>query len=129
VRASVWGGQPAPAPLDQNDLTAAIGLQQGRAVFPWHLDDEEYQAVAVPLRSTPWSYVVALPVSTFDAAARDFLRTAVVTALLALLVASIVVLLFARHVAATLKEVTAASLGLARGDLNQTITLRSKDDL
>src|SRR5262249_14028019 len=111
-----------------SDLTAALGLQR-RAVFPWHLGDEEYRALAVPLRSTPWSYVVALPVSTFDAAARDFLRNATVTALLALLVASIVVVLFARHVAATLKEVTVASLGLARGDLNQHITMRSKDEL
>ncbi|HZS01376.1 MAG TPA: response regulator, partial [Chloroflexota bacterium] len=88
VKGTVWGrDHPVPPALDQNALTSAVGLRE-RAVFSWPLDGEEFHALAIPLRATPWSYVVALPVPTFDAAARDFRTTAIITAALALLLAT-----------------------------------------
>jgi PAS domain S-box-containing protein len=128
VKGSVWGRNPPPPPLDQQTLTGALGLV-GRNVFTWPLGDTDYHAMAVPLHGTSWSYVVALPVPTWDASARDFRTKAIITALLALLVTALLALWYARHVADTLGEVTLAARGLAEGDLNQRITLRSKDEL
>src|SRR5579885_2817728 len=129
VKGTVWGrDNPVPPPLNQPALLGALGLQR-RAVFSWPLDGEEYHALAIPLHATPWSYVVALPVPTFDAAARHFRTTAIVTAALALLLATGILLLYARYIAGILGQVTLAARGLAQGDLDQQITIRSKDEL
>ena len=88
-----------------------------------------FRALARPLTRTPWSYVAALPVATFDAPAREFLRNAVVAAAIGLLVGTVSVLLFARSVANRLRRVTLAAQGLARGDLDQQIEVSSRDEL
>jgi diguanylate cyclase (GGDEF)-like protein/PAS domain S-box-containing protein len=126
--ARLWGDAVAPEPLNQADLTEAVGVR-GPTVFNWHMDDTELRALARPLIQTPWSYVSALPVSTFDAPARAFLRNAVATAVLGLLLGSASVLLFARSFAAGLRRVTKAAQGLARGDLDQSIHVGSRDEL
>ena len=97
-------------------------------IFTWRMDDNEFQALARPLTHTPWSYLSALPVRTFDAPARAFLRNAVATAGLALALGSAAVLLFAL-VAAALRRVTVAAQGLAKGDLDHSILVGSRDEL
>jgi len=89
----------------------------------------QFRALARPMSRTPWSYVAALPVATFDAPAREFLRNGVLAAAIALLLGSISALFFARSVAAPLRRVTLAAQGLARGDLDQQIDVRSRDEL
>src|SRR6266849_1846593 len=66
---------------------------------------------------------------TFDATARDFLRNAVVAAVIGLLLGSASVLFFARSLAGRLRRVTVAAQGLAAGDLDQQIDVRSRDEL
>jgi len=128
VAAGVWGDDSAEAALQQPDLTQAVGVREP-TIFTWHIADDEFRAVARPLARTPWSYVSALPVTTFDAPARAFLRNAVAAALVALALGSAAVLLFARSFAAALRRVTVAAQGLAQGDLDHSILLGSRDEL
>src|SRR5687767_8478164 len=89
----------------------------------------DFHSLARPLREAQWTYIAALPVETFDGPARAFLRNAVVTAAIALAFGSLLVLLFARSVAADLRRVTLAAKGLAQGDLDQALEVRSNDEL
>ena len=128
VAARLWGDDIPPEPLQQPDLTQAVAVQ-APTIFTWRMDENEFQALARPLTHTPWSYISALPVTTFDAPARAFLRNAVATAMLALALGVAAVLLFARSFAAGLRRVTVAAQGLAKGDLDHSIMVGSRDEL
>ena len=128
VARGTWGDNPVPLPIGEADLRQAVGVRQP-TLFDWRMDGTQFRSLARPLSQTPWSYVAALPVDTFDAPARDFLRNAVVAAVIGLLLGSASVLLFARSVAGRLRRVTLAAQGLARGDLDQQIDVRSRDEL
>jgi diguanylate cyclase (GGDEF)-like protein/PAS domain S-box-containing protein len=128
VAERLWGDDAAPQPLDQPDLTPAVAVREP-TIFDWRMDDNEFRALARPLTHTPWSYVSALPVTTFDAPARAFLRNAVATAAVALALGSAAVLLFARSFAAGLRRVTVAAQGLAEGELDHSIQVDSRDEL
>ena len=56
-------------------------------MFDWTLKGIAYHALAMPLTQTDWTYVAALPFDTFQAAARDLLRLAVIAALVGIGVA------------------------------------------
>jgi PAS domain-containing protein len=128
VARGTWGEHPVPLPIGETDLRQAVGVRQP-TLFDWRMDGTQFRSLVRPLSQTPWSYVAALPVETFDAPARDFLRNAVVAAVIGLLLGSASVLLFARSLAGRLRRVTIAAQGLARGDLDQQIEVRSRDEL
>jgi diguanylate cyclase (GGDEF)-like protein/PAS domain S-box-containing protein len=128
VAVRMWGADAAPDPLDQPDLAQAVAVHEP-TLFSWRMDDNAFRALSRPLTHTPWSYVSALPVNTFDAPARAFLRNAVATALFSLVLGTAAVLLFARSFAAGLRRVTEAAHGLASGDLDQLIEVGSRDEL
>lgn len=95
-----WGAQLQPEPLGITDLAQVVGVRD-RTTFTWRVTGTEYLAVALPLGETRWVYVVALPVATFEAAARTFLRDAVLTALFGVLVAFQLAMLFSRRLASS----------------------------
>jgi len=128
VEARLWGGDVAPEALIQPDLLQAIGVREP-TLFTWRMGGREFRSLARPLTQTPWSYVSALPVETFDAPARAFLRNAVAAAVLGLALGSASLLLFAQSVSAGLRRVTLAAQGLARGDLEQSLEVGSRDEL
>ena len=119
-----WGNNPAPPPLGLTELVPAIGVK-GRTFLAWHVDGVELRAVAVPLRATSWSYVAALPVSTYQAPAAEILRDASIWAVLALLLVGFAAVLFARQISRALSLVTAAAQKVATGDLEQYTTALS----
>jgi diguanylate cyclase (GGDEF)-like protein/PAS domain S-box-containing protein len=123
-----WGDHAVPLPIGETDLRQAVGVRQP-TLFDWRMDGTQFRSLARPLSETPWSYVAALPVETFDAPARDFLRNATVAAVIGLLLGSASVLLFARSVAGRLRRVAIAAQGLARGELDQHMDIRSRDEL
>ena len=128
VAHGTWGGTGAPEPINEMDLGHAIGSQQP-TLFDWRMEGMQFRSLARPLSRTAWTYVAALPVETFDAPARDFLRSAIVAAVIGLLLGSASALLFARSVAHPLRQVTLAAEDLARGNLDQQIEVRSGDEL
>ncbi|HEV7666739.1 MAG TPA: methyl-accepting chemotaxis protein, partial [Chloroflexota bacterium] len=123
-----WASNSVPPPLGLNDLAPAIGTNS-RLIFDWHTDSKDYRVIAVPLQNTDWVYLAALPTLTFDAAARDFLRTAVLAALAGLIVAALLSVLLTRPIASAVRQVADAARALATGNLDQTITVTSQDEL
>src|SRR5262249_58278933 len=55
-----------------------------------------YYAWAGPFKSTSWTYLTSLRVASFEAAANDFLRMAIIAALAGLALTCLAVVLFAR---------------------------------
>jgi PAS domain S-box-containing protein len=123
-----WAHGPPPPPIGEVDLADAIGVSKP-VLLDWRMHGVDFRALARPLSRTPWTYVAALPVATFDAPAREFLRNAAVAAAIGLLIGTISVLLFAQSVASRLRRVTLAAQGLALGDINQQIEVGSPDEL
>jgi methyl-accepting chemotaxis protein len=123
-----WADQPAPDPLGLMDLAPVIGTTD-RMTLDWHSSRDDYRVVAVPLERSDWVYVAALPSQTFEAAARDFLRSAVLAAMAGLAVAGALSILLTRPIASAVKQVAEAARGLAIGNLDQTITVNAQDEL
>jgi len=123
-----WASSPVPAALGLTDLQPAIGTLE-RITLDWRIDRRQYRVIAVPLERTHWTYIAALPVQTFEAAAQDFLKSAVLAALVGLLVAGALAVLLTRPIASAVKQVAEAARALATGDLDQKITISSKDEL
>ncbi|MCC7367924.1 MAG: EAL domain-containing protein [Chloroflexi bacterium] len=111
-----WGNNPAPGPLGEADLVPAVGIQHP-TTLTWSNGSSELRAVAVPLSTTSWSYVAALPVATFQAAANDFLRHALLWAALALAISATVGVVLARRISSALSAVTVAARRITSGDL------------
>jgi len=123
-----WGNNPAPDPLGLTDLTPLIGTNS-RMTVDWRVDQNQYHVLSVPLSLTNWVYVAALPEQTFEAAARDFLRSAVLAAVAGVLFAGLLSALLTRPMALTVRQVADAARALATGNLDQTITVNTQDEL
>ncbi len=123
-----WGKDPAPQPLGLKDLAPVVGAKE-RKSFEWQFNGVDYHAVAIPLGQTSWVYVSALPMSTFEAAARDFLRNGAITAAVVMLLASLLAMLFARPLSRSARLVAEAARRLALGDLDQEVKVGSRDEL
>ena len=109
LNGSVWGtnGTTPPA-LADTELARAIGVQQP-TVFDWTLKGVDYHALAMPLVQTDWTYVAALPFDTFEAAAHDILRLAVIAALVGIGVAVAAGALVAQRLSRPLLRLTSAA--------------------
>jgi diguanylate cyclase (GGDEF)-like protein len=123
-----WGGDGPPPSLSDQSLAANLAPAHAQ-MFTWHYNDQEFAAVAVPIHQTGWTYIATLPMATIEAPARDFLRDALVTAVLGLLLTMATALLFARPMNRTFAQLTSAAKGLARGELDQNVTTTSRDEL
>ncbi len=123
-----WGKDGMPEPLGEADLAPVLGIETPRHLN-WGTQGTELRAAAVPLSQTHWTYVAALPSSTFNAAAVNLLRVSVFAAAAVLLLASLVTVLFARPIARAVRQVAEAAKGLAAGDLDQRIEVRSRDEV
>jgi methyl-accepting chemotaxis protein len=123
-----WGNAARPPALGEHDLAAAIGVREPRTLT-WTTGGVEYHALAVPLASTRWTYVTALPVATFEAPATAFLWAAIVAAVVGLLLSCLVTVLFARQISHKLGAISKVARSLARGDVEQRIDITGKDEL
>jgi hypothetical protein len=117
VEGSVWGSSgAAPPALDDTELASVIGVKQP-TVFRWTRSGIAYHAQAMPLIQIDWTYVAALPVDTFQAAARDLLRLAITAALVGIGVAFAAGALIARRLSRPLLRVTRAARLMAESQL------------
>jgi methyl-accepting chemotaxis protein len=123
-----WAGNGVPEALGLVELAPAIGTNS-RMTFDWHSEMKDYRVIAVPLQYTDWVYLAALPTQTFDAAARDFLRSAVLSALAGLIAAALLSMFLTRPIASAVRQVADAARALATGNLDQTIQVNAQDEL
>ena len=129
ITGSQWGTSlVAPSPVGDTALAGAVGATV-RFGFAWNVGGEPYEAMVQPLTATNWTYVAAEPVSTFDAAARDFLRNAALTGIVGLLLASALAMVGLRPVASAIRQVAEAARALAHGDLEQNVTISGHDEI
>ena len=73
-----WGNAQPPASLQLGTLVDQVANRQPHA-FNWTLGGRTYRALIQPLTTSDWTYVIALPLSAYNASAQAFLRTAIVT--------------------------------------------------
>jgi methyl-accepting chemotaxis protein len=123
-----WGTGTLPPALGEADLLPAVGITSPREIA-WTSGGVAYHALAVPLASTNWTYVTALPVATYNAPAAAFLNAALLAGALGLLAACGVAVLFARQISQNLKTITSAARALALGDVDQQIAVDGHDEL
>lgn len=129
IKGSQWGsGMVAPPALGETALVGAIGATT-RFAFAWQVGDEPYEALVQPLTATNWTYVAAEPVSTFDSAARDFLRNATLAGVIGLLLTSALALMSSRPVGAAIRQVADVASALARGELERDVTFSGHDEI
>ena len=130
LKGSVWGTNGATPPaLGDTELASAIGVKQP-TVFDWTLKGVAYHALAMPLTQTDWTYVAALPFDTFEAAARDLLRLAVIAALVGIGVAVAAGALIAQRLSRPLLRLTSAARLMVDSQLTseQAIALAETPD-
>jgi methyl-accepting chemotaxis protein len=123
-----WGDKSAPEALGLTDLAPIIGTK-GRTTLDWHTQQDDYRVIAVPLELTNWVYAAALPTRTFEATANRFLRVAVAAAVVGVVAAAVLSILLTRPIASAVKQVAKAARGLAAGDLEQSISVNTQDEL
>jgi len=121
-----WGNNPQPEPIGMTDLVQAIGVQ-GRRSFVWRKGGQDYQAVAVPLQTTRWSYAAALPVSTIQAAANDLLYVTGLLTLIALALAAGVSIWGSRNITAPITAISQVAVRIAFGDVSDVHVRRQQD--
>ncbi len=110
-----WANNPVPEALGLTDLAPVI-FTQVRMILDWHSEMKDYRVIALPLEQTDWVYIAALPTQTFEAAARDFLRAAVLAAIAGLIVAGLLSVLLTRPIALAVRQVADAARALATGE-------------
>src|SRR5579859_4804433 len=123
-----WGNAPMPEPLGDPGLVPAIGATQ-KTNFSWESQGVAYRAVAMPLGKTRWTYVSAMPVTAFEAASQDLLRTSALAVGLGVVFAFLATVLLTRPITGGLRQLTAAARGLARGDTQQKLDLAGHDEI
>jgi methyl-accepting chemotaxis protein len=124
-----WGARPTPDALGEKGLAPAIAATQPK-VFDWQpAQGGSYHAVVRPLSNTRWTYVSALPTTTFEAAATDLLRTSAVAVLAGLVLAIGLAVLATRPLASGMRRITRAARQLAEGDLDGLLESSSRDEV
>jgi len=112
-----WGGSLVPDALGQPDLATALS-PGGLTPFEWTNAGQPSHSIAVPLKQTRWTYVLGVPVTTFNASITDFLHSAVLAALAGVLLISGMVFFTARRIAKSVSQVAAAARKIANEDLS-----------
>ncbi|MBS3886217.1 MAG: HAMP domain-containing protein [Dethiobacter sp.] len=118
--------------LERAEITAALAGEQGRSIQYSHESRQWVMQVAVPIifeESIIGAVFIASSLSDVYAVldnVREFLLLATV---LSLLFAGLLGVYFAHHITVPIESLTAATEQIARGDLTQRVSVRSKDEI
>ncbi|MBT9166792.1 MAG: Alkaline phosphatase synthesis sensor protein PhoR [Syntrophomonadaceae bacterium] len=118
--------------LERTEIAAALAGEQGRSIQYSYQSRQWVMQVAVPIIFDDSIIgVVFIASSLSDVYAvldsvRDFLLLATV---LSLLFAGLLGVYFAHHITVPIESLTAATEQIARGDLTQRVSVRSKDEI
>jgi methyl-accepting chemotaxis protein len=116
VKDKRWGNNAQPEPIGLTGLVAALNIQRAQD-FDWRYQNHDYQIAALPMSTTRWSYVAALPTRTAQAAANNYLQTTGIIALGALACAFAVAFLGSRNVTQPMVAMSKTAMQLAEGDV------------
>lgn len=118
--------------LERAEIAAALAGEQGRSIQYSQLSEQWVMQVAVPIifeNTIIGAVFIASSLSDVYAVlanVREFLLLATV---LSLLFAGLLGVYFAHHITVPIESLTAATEQIARGDLTQRVSVRSKDEI
>jgi signal transduction histidine kinase len=92
-------------------------------------DGEDYMASQSPVRNTEWQVMVTQPEHNIMQPAKAFLRTAISSAVVLLLLGIVLTWLISRSITHPLEKLAVAARSIAHGDFSQTVTLKRADEL
>ena len=124
-----WGQAAPPAPLEIKELAAERAITTPTALhFP--LGSVDQIGAAEPLQAVRWLYLASLPRVEVERTARELLRNDLLAAIVGLVIAIGLSLLFARQVVASVLRLTDVSARVvSEGDLAQKIESTSDDEV
>jgi len=89
----------------------------------------EKAAAFAPIPSVGWSVAISIPIEEFKKEANVLRKRMIEAVTLTLLVAILAVIVLSYHLLKPVKRLVAATEQIARGDLNQEIPVKSRDEL
>lgn len=91
-------------------------------------DAEPVYGRPAAIAGTPWALVVEFPLAVVLEPARSFLRSAIMTGLLLVLLGTLIGFWFSRKITRPLASVTRAAVAIANGDFAKRVSAGDRDD-
>lgn len=104
-------------------------IETDSAVITFARGGEDYMAAQSLVRNTKWKVMVTMPEHKLLQPATEFLRIAVSSAALLLLIGIVLTWLISRSITKPLEKLAVAARGIAKGDFSQTVELDRADEL
>lgn len=104
-------------------------IETDSAVITYAKGGEDYMAAQSLVRNTKWKVMVTMPEHKVLQPATEFLRIAVSSAVLLLLIGIVLTWLISRSITKPLEKLAVAARGIAKGDFSQTVELKRADEL
>jgi len=104
-------------------------IETDSAVITYARGGEDYMAAQSLVRNTKWKVMVTMPEHKVLQPATEFLRIAVSSAVLLLLIGIVLTWLISRSITKPLDKLAVAARGIAKGDFSQKVELNRADEL
>jgi len=119
---------PLTHTMDSEGIRAALTGSSGTGVYQGY-DGESVIGAWTYLPDHGWALIVEMSASEALAPLRRMGRNALLAALLTLGAVTLIVAWISRSISAPIHRLAQASLSVSRGNLNQTVTVRLRDEL
>lgn len=106
-----------------------VTIETDSALITYAKGGEEYMAAQSLVRNTKWKVMVTMPEHKVVQPATEFLRIAVSSAVLLLLIGIVLTWLISRSITKPLEKLAVAARGIAKGDFSQKVELKRTDEL
>jgi len=118
--------------LERAEIAAALAGEQGRSIQYSQLSEQWVMQVAVPIifeNTIIGAVFIASSLSDVYAVLANIREFLLLATVLSLLFAGLLGVYFAHHITVPIESLTAATEQIARGDLTQRVSVRSKDEI
>jgi len=118
--------------LERAEIVAALAGEQGRSIQYSQLSKQWVMQVAVPITfedTIIGAVFIASSLSNVYAVLDNIREFLLLATVLSLLFAGLLGVYFAHHITVPIESLTAATEQIARGDLTQRVSVRSKDEI
>lgn len=110
-----------------NGLPATAGADTALITYEW--SGRNYLAAQALVRNTEWKVMVTMPEAKMLQPAKEFLKIAVSSAVLLIIIGIILTWLLSRSITKPVEKLAAAAQGIAKGDFSQRVDLKRNDEL
>ncbi|MEJ8843135.1 ATP-binding protein [Lacibacter sp. H375] len=104
-------------------------IETDSALITYARTGEDFMGAQSLVRNTKWKVMVAMPQRKVLQPAKEFLRIAISSAVLLLLIGIVLTWLLSRTITRPLEKLAVAARRIAKGDFSQTVELKRADEL